>query len=133
MLLLQKYSSPPQTTYFHFSFLCTSNRIQYRHNAGIKAKFSDLLQAILQFCPFKYDYGATDASSDHNHRVISTLKPHSTMGMATKLQLERGGGIILVLKGVSAPHHGVHQMMQYTDCTKAFFTFKMSYSFTVHT
>ena len=48
------------------------------------------------------------------------------------LSLEwEGSVIILVLKRVSVLHHGVHQMMQYTDCTKAFFIFKMPYSFKV--
>jgi hypothetical protein len=113
--------------------LYKSHRIKYRHNAGIKAQFSDLFQAILHFWPFKYDYRARLASSDHYHPVTGTFKPHSKMVMATKLLFGRGRGIILVLKRVPVPHHGVQQMMQYTEFTKAFFTFKMSYSFKVHT
>jgi len=56
------------------------------------------------------------------------------MVVATKFYFRRGGGIILVVKRVLALHHGVHQMMQYRDFTRAFFTFKMSYNlFRVHT
>jgi len=85
VLLIQKYSPPTHTTYFHFNFLCASNRIQYRHNAGIKAKFSNIFQTILHISSFTYDYRARDASSDHYHPAIGTLKPHSKMMMATKL------------------------------------------------
>jgi hypothetical protein len=35
------------------------------------------------------------------------------MKVATKFQFRRRGGIILVLKIVSALHHAVHQMTQY--------------------
>jgi hypothetical protein len=88
--------------------LCEGNRIKYRHNADIKAQFSDLLQAILHFWPFKYDYRARDASSDHYHPAIGTFKPHSTVVVATKLWLGRGGGIILVLETVLVLHNAVH-------------------------
>jgi len=84
MLLKQKYSFLTHTTYFHFNLLCTSNKIQYRRNAGIKAQISDIFQTILHFWPFKYDYKARDASSDHYHPVTGTFKPHSKMVMATK-------------------------------------------------
>jgi hypothetical protein len=106
------YSSSPYTNSFHFNFLCKSNRIKYRPNAGIKAQFIDLLQTILHFWPFKYDYRARDASSDHHHPAIGNFKPYSTRVVATKLWLGRVARIILVLKTVLVLHHAVHQMMQ---------------------
>jgi hypothetical protein len=79
------YSSSPYTTSFHFNFLCEGNRIKYRHNASIKAQFSDSLQAIVQLWPFEYDYIARDASSDHYHPALGTFKPNCTVVVATKL------------------------------------------------
>jgi len=40
--------------------------------------------AVLHIWPFKYDYRARDASSDHYHPPIGTLKPHSKLMVATK-------------------------------------------------
>ena len=72
-------------------------------------------------------------SSALYHPAIGTSKPHSKMMVATKFSLGGGGGITLVVKRVSALHHGVNQMTQYTDFTKAAFAFKGLYSFKVHT
>jgi hypothetical protein len=46
-------------------------------------------------------------------QLFGTFKPHSKMMAATNFSLGRGGGIILVLKIVSALHHVVYQMIQY--------------------
>jgi hypothetical protein len=64
--------------------------------------------AILHIRPFKYDYTATDVSSDHYHPAIDTLKPHNKMVMATIFFFARGGGIILVVKEFQ------HYIMEYS-------------------
>ena len=117
MLLKQKYSSPTHTTYFHFNFLCTSNKIQYRRNASIKAQSSDIFQTILQFWPFKYDYRARDASSDHYHPQQALSNPTVKLWQQLNFSLGGEGNNISSEKSFgptswSTPNDTVHRLYQ---------------------
>jgi len=111
--MLQKHSSPPYTTYFHFNYCVKATG----YSTGTICRHQGLVQwpisGNLTIWSFKHDYTARYASSDHYHPTTGTFKPHSSMDMDYKFQFGRGGGIILVWKRVMVLHHGVHQMMQY--------------------